>query len=203
MPRATLFEEDMEIKIFIWNDFTKRLFRECTDRKFGVKREVLQQVPQEEISNDLKTHKKTGRPRKIIGPVIEKFCPHCATLKLAKEFIPCPSRPDGLASYCRDCQSKYFKNRYKKKEKKSIEKTGDAPVKKDLNAPVDNHLSKKMMENSTGGEWDTAEIDILEENFFKLGGKELGALKIIEQGLLPGRTVQEINNMARHKGMMK
>jgi len=169
--------------------FDGRVFKEIYAENLLPKKKKVEdtaQVPQEEIvsiPDDKKTHKKTGRSKTIKGPVTERFCPKCDKTKQISEF----NKNQG---HCRSCQHDAYV--LKKKDEESKEKE-----------PADNHLSKKMMENSTGGDWDTAEIDILEANFFKLGGAELGALKIVEQNLLPGRTFQEINNMARYKGMMK
>jgi len=232
MPLATLFEEDMEIKIFVWNAFTKKLFMECTDRKFGVKREAPVQVP---VEAPAVTHKKIGKDKEDPVVTSEKTCKQCEKTKPLDAFSKKDGGRLGRTHICKDCNhDNYLEStndkigrRYSSKKSKikpDIElklgqdppKTGQTPGKmgqdppktgqtpgKMGQEPVDNHLSKKMMENSTGGDWDTAEIDILEANFFKLGGAELGALKIVEQNLLPGRTFQEINNMARYKGMMK
>jgi hypothetical protein len=223
MPLATLFEEDMEIKIFSWNAFTKKLFMECTDRKFGVKREATVQVPvetSEEIpkkilletkkqSSDGSAEKKLqeaaiqhllsdgpgrGRPKNDHTEISEKYCPDCKTKKQVGEFCKNNNSKDGLQTYCKICSAKRVKISHDKKKNKISEKTGDAPV--------DNHLSEKLMKISDGGEWDTAEDDILQNNFFRLGGKVNGAKRMAEEHLLPGRTVDMIKNRARHMGMI-
>jgi hypothetical protein len=223
MPLATLFEDDMEIKIFSWNAFTKKLFTECTDRKFGVKREATVQVPvetSEEIPKKilLETKKQPsdgsaekklqeaaiqhllsdgpgrGRPKNDHTEISEKYCPDCKTKKQVGEFCKNNNSKDGLQTYCKICSAKRVKISHDKKKKKISEKTGDAPV--------DNHLSEKLLKVSDGGDWDTTEVDILQENFFLLGGAEGGALKIYERKLLPGRSLEEITNMVKHMGMV-
>jgi hypothetical protein len=160
------------------------LLRKCSCLSYAeqVPEQVPVKVPEKIIKKKVMEKVDAEVVKKPVS-VSEKHCPKCDKTKPAADFNKNTKDRTDLQSYCRVCSNEVTGNK-----KQSV---------------VDNHLSKKMMENSTGGEWDTAEIDILEENFFKLGGKELGALKIVEQGLLPGRTTQEINNMARYKGMMK
>lgn len=47
-------------------------------------------------------------------------CPICEKEKLAEEFHKCTANPNGLYSYCKECQNeivskRYFKERRKKK----------------------------------------------------------------------------------------
>jgi hypothetical protein len=279
MPRATLFEDDMEIKIFIWNTFTEDLFRQCMARKFGGRFkdtpkkdpfimpadavDHLQQVgPVDETGIAPHTEKsitekklqeatfqhllsdgpKRGRPRKVPVAAPEKApmetpqkhyiarglrdkailyafenMPMQFTSKQYKEKIlnfyhsnNSTLNHAGIDTIC--CKSlkeliqdkkivKLKYQEYKKREKKSIEKTEEPTNKKD-DAPADNNLSKKMMTQSDGGDWDTADDDILRENFFAMGGKAGGAEKIAEAHLIPGCTVDMIKNRARHMGLM-
>jgi hypothetical protein len=43
---------------------------------------------------------------------LEKNCPKCGTVKLAAAFYQNAKRPDGLSSYCRQCQVADTKSRY-------------------------------------------------------------------------------------------
>lgn len=191
MPRATLFEEDLEIKIFVWNSFTEDLYRRLMERKFKTsfkqKTDKYFEMPADAVDHLQEMHTQiTEKQDPDDEPKIHfKKCPDCKQTKPISDYNKNQNTGDGLQSYCKICSAKRIHASYSKHKK-----------------IPDNHLSKKMLKQSAGADWDTPEIEILQQNFFKLGGKETGALKIHEQKLLPGRSYDEILNMAKHLGMM-
>ena len=158
-------------------------------------------------------------PIETSKPVSMKICSRCKKSKPLDAFAKSKKDKFGHQNICREDMKIYWKHKSKdhqiqklqdiksekhpsSKPEKQPETTEQTTMKTEQTPVVDNHLSKKMLQKSTGGDWDTTEMDVLQENFFLLGGAEGGALKIYEKKLLPGRTVEEITNMAKHQGMM-
>lgn len=187
-PYVTIKEANFNLEIRSFDDLTLDLLKKYADYKCNGHEKFDKEKPKLEVPSTVPSN----LPETIPGKVPEKVCSKCEISKPLADFNKSKKEKLGVQNTCRICQREY--NRDYLLKKATISSNSKQYKKQTAVQKEANSLSKAMMHNSDGGEWDTTEEDIVRRNYPKFGAD--GIITILKN-----RSKIDIDNKAKKMGL--